>query len=493
MKVLLVTGQQMEARVRGIAEKFGYDVFVAPVEIASFVKIEHLPRIKGYDLILFPGYTSIDLGEVESVVGIKTAKGPKGVANLEFVLQHIESVELSKTVPACQLLEKKLKSAALADVKSVEVSKVKSKLLKRSGNFSIGSLACGADFPMRVIAEIVDADKTADDEVIKRAKYYIDQGADIIDIGMSGESPERVKGLIKLLRGLRTPLSIDTMISENITAAIESKIDLIMSLDEELIEDLEPTQIPVTIVPGRKHFKDFDEKIIALEKNLEFAKNRGFRQVIADPILEPINFGLTSSISAYAKLGRKDKFPTLMGVGNVTELTDADSVGMNMVLAGIALECGVSLLFTTEASDKTKGSVGELKKASQMMFLTKKRGTLPKDLGIDLLVYKEKRMVEGSPLPDTKTVLAKPGRVNRDPSGDFTIIVDDTNIIAVHTKVGTAQLSVKGENAKDVCETILGLGLISELGHALYLGRELEKAENALRTRRGYIQDEPLF
>ena len=61
--------------------------------------------------------------------------------------------------------------------------------------------------------------------------------------------------------------------------------------------------------------------------------------------------GFTRSLSGFKKFG----CPVFFGAGNVVELLDADSVGMNALLAGIAAEVGASVIFTSEHSDKTKG------------------------------------------------------------------------------------------------------------------------------------------
>jgi dihydropteroate synthase-like protein len=482
----------MEKRVKEIADNFGHSVFAGPVEIASFVKAEHLQVIKGYNLILMPGYTTEDLDKIERVTKIRTVKGPKEIGNLEVVLENLDSIELSKTTAACEQLETQVRSRALSRVQKVNSADVKAELLKKPGNFSIGSLATGIDFPMRVVAEIVGADKRTDEEVLKLAKYYIDQGADIIDIGISKESPTKVKDLINILRSLKVPLSIDTMEYENIKAAIASKIDLIISLDESLIKSLPATDIPVVVVPGRKRFNDYHEKLKAIKENVELAKKKSFTHVIADPILEPINYGLSDSICAYRELNQRFEAPMLMGVGNVTELTDADSIGINAVLAGMAMECGVSLLFTTEASNKTRRSVKELKRASYIMFLAKQGKTTPKDLGLDLLVYKEKRRTSNIPSIKTKTISAKRGSPSKDSRGDFQITVDN-KIIATHFKDGKADTAIIGDNSRDICDTILRMALVTELSHALYLGRELQKAEIALKTGRSYVQDAPML
>ena len=88
---------------------------------------------------------------------------------------------------------------------------------------------------------------------------------------------------------------------------------------------------------------------------------------------------------------RNPNVPLFVGVSNVTELFDADSVGVNALLARLSSEVGASILLATEKSNKAKGTVTEEVAAAKMMFLAKKRGSVPKDLGIDLLILKDKR------------------------------------------------------------------------------------------------------
>jgi len=56
----------------------------------------------------------------------------------------------------------------------------------------------------------------------------------------------------------------------------------------------------------------------------------------------------------------------------VTELIDADSIGIHSILASIATELDASILFTPEFSHKAHDSVNELKTASMMMILAEK-------------------------------------------------------------------------------------------------------------------------
>jgi len=52
---------------------------------------------------------------------------------------------------------------------------------------------------------------------------------------------------------------------------------------------------------------------------------------------------------------------------------------------------------------------------------------------------------------------------------------------------------IRGKTAEEICDEIIERGLISDIEHAAYVGRELQKAEIALRTGRSYLQEKELF
>ena len=56
----------------------------------------------------------------------------------------------------------------------------------------------------------------------------------------------------------------------------------------------------------------------------------------------------------------------------------------------MAMELGASVIFASEHSDKTFGSIREMRRATEMMALTADRH-FPKDLGIDLLGYSKRK------------------------------------------------------------------------------------------------------
>ncbi|MDP6459281.1 MAG: DUF4346 domain-containing protein, partial [Candidatus Hydrothermarchaeota archaeon] len=327
----------------------------------------------------------------------------------------------------------------------------------------------------------------------RMAKYYIREGADIIDIGMNEENPERVGELINMLRPLDVPLSIDTMEAGNIQSALDDEIDLVLSFDHDLLMKFSGVSTPCVIIPKKGNIPSSpEERLRLMEENMELARRRGFKNPIADLVLHPANLGLVDSLTAYKRYADEHDAPVLMGIGNVTELMDADSPGINALLCAAAVECRASLLFTTEAGDKTAGSVRELSTAVKMMYISARRKSVPANLGIDLLILKEKKIkrdaLDKNAIMNIKKIKAASKKtVYMDEKGYFKIFVDE-KINCIHYYKNTPHLSIEGKNAKEICDTIHNLGLISELDHALYLGRELTKAEEALIYRRSYQQ-----
>jgi len=152
-------------------------------------------------------------------------------------------------------------------------------------------------------------------------------------------------------------------------------------------------------------------------------------------------------------------------------------------------------LFTPEYSDKAYGSVSELRTASMMMMLAGERGSAPKDLGIDLLAAKEKRRREFAKMPEAPEISKAIEQWHIDPAGSFKIDITKEKIHNGHCLPGkivaaNKNKSIVGETAKEVLDTIIGLGMVSRLDHAAYLGRELMRAELALKFNRSYSQDD---
>ncbi len=467
MKVLVVTGKLAEKTVR---EVVNCDVYVADVDVAAFITPKHLENLdlSSYDLVLVPGLTAgNDWKRLEEEKGVKIRLGPIHAYDLKFVLRVIDEVELSHEVPACKLIESVKAEEVVREVDEIE-----------DCVFEVNGLKIGGNTRMKVVAEIVDATRLENEALVEKIEYYLEEGADIIDLGIPLEfDSEDVRRVVKVAKDLCDVVSVDTFSVSAIKTGVEAGADMIMSLSVENLRAIDYVKDKVVVVV---------ERDVGLLKNLvELAKTKT-EKVVADPVLDfP---GIVESLARYRAYRSLDPLtPLLFGAGNVTELFDADSVGMNALLCQMAEEVGASLIFTTEASDKTRGSVKELKTAVYMTKGAKIRRTPPKDLGFNLLVLKEKRKLPEGEFPEKFVEAVEEKRFVRDPLGDFRIWLSNGYIICSHEK-----LNVVGKNAKEIVDTILRENLVSRLDHAAYLGRELKKAEIALKLGKNYVQDREL-
>ena len=413
MKVLIVTAKLASTLVKREAAKSKHDIRVHVVNtpIAAFLTPKKIVwelenhdingvsnegssdkykdlhdkfDLKSYDIILTPGLIRKDVKYITDKTGVATYKGPTNAADLGIVLEMIDELELSSTVPADKLIEEELRKHAILFIENFEQNKENNKrLLKKPENILVGNLPVGQDFPMRVLAEIANAPILTDSELLTRAEYFVRSGADMVDIGMvAGETlDERIPDMVNMLKdNLDVAVSIDSLNPVEIKSAVESGVDMVLSLDhgnyEEVIPYLEDKNIPAVILPTdfSKNWvpETVDDRVKSIE---ELRKKCKKIDVLADLILDPINSSsIVDSILACHKFKEKNREPVFFGVGNVTELLDSDSVGVNALLGGIAMELGASVLFTPEESGKTIGSVKELSITSDMMFLAKNRG-----------------------------------------------------------------------------------------------------------------------
>ena len=115
------------------------------------------------------------------------------------------------------------------------------------------------------------------------------------------------------------------------------------------------------------------------------------RPFIADPILDPIHFGFAASIARYHELRRRRPVEMMMGTGNLTELTDADSLGVTALLVGMCSELAVRNVLVVHVSSHTRRTVEEHDAARRMMFAAKADSALPKGYGRRLLALHDKR------------------------------------------------------------------------------------------------------
>ncbi len=478
MRILLVTGRLAYPVVQELAEGKA-DVLLLDVEIAAFTTARMLERAVAdktgdYGLILVSGLVASDLSGLERKLGVKIRLGPRHAFDIPLALAYAGELEFSHKVPADELLAGVKRESALREIEEIEASSSCAFLLK--------GVKIGGNSIMKVVGEVGDATKLSDVDLVKKIESF--GAADIIDLGVPLESSEdAVRHAVSVARRTTTrPISVDSLVPEYIRAGVEEGASLVMSLSGSNMEEAGPLVAEkgaaAIVIPD-------GESLDGLSANIAKARDIGIRNILADPILPPVNYGFVEAVARCREFRRGEPgVPMFFGAGNVTEQMDADSIGMNALLAGIAMELGASALFTTESGHKTVDSVSELKAACRMMALAKRRKGVPKDLGIDLLVIKEKRARRD--IVQLSTIIpAKRHEWKLDPAGSFNIFIEDGKIYARNGDV-----TVMGEDAQSIVDTLADMGLVSMLDHAGYLGKELEKAELALRFRRSYLQDD---
>src|ERR671915_198642 len=205
---------------------------------------------------------------------------------------------------------------------------------------------------IRVFAEINHVPRLSRDRTLELAGYYRDAGADVIDLGLSLGSRwlEEGPAVIADLRERGFALSIDTMDPEEILMADEAGVDYVLSLNgsnRDLAERLRATPV---LIP------DTPEDLDSLEATIAHLESLG-KPYLVDPIIEPIGIGFAASLGRYLEVRRRHPAAAmLMGIGNLTELTEADSTGVTALLIGFCQELGIRNVLTTEVIDWAHGA-----------------------------------------------------------------------------------------------------------------------------------------
>ena len=509
MRIVLATGRKAEGMVRDAVRtaevtRISCEVLTQDLDIAAFSTPKTLRNALEQsggaqkldcDLILVSGFCKADFSGLEDEIAIPIRLGPRHAYDIGEALRVAKDTEFSPHIPAEVFLAENRKERVKHQLYELESSVREI--------FSLKRVKIGGGARMKVCAELVDATLMKAEEIERTIEYFQESGADILDIGLHiGARPEEVRKTVKTARTFapNVPLSIDTLDAQLIHAGIETGVDMVLSLNSETIsevgEEVGAHDVAAVVIPDSRA----PEKNESLVANIKMAEEYGVKRIIADPVLNPIGYGIAESLYNYYRFRLQDtRTPLFFGVGNAVELMDADSVGINATLAGIASELNADILFTPEYSDKARGSVRELRAASEMMLLSRARNSAPKDLGIDLLILKEKRRKPVIEIQDDGLISAEKSETwELDPKGCFRIALCEIEakdertrkICAFHSPSGKR---IIGTAAQEIMDTILRLNLVSLLEHVSYLSRELTKAELALQLNRSYEQDEAIF
>ncbi len=507
-KILILTGELAFASVKKFTEeiKDKVEIYKLPISIAAFASPENIKKalmdfdLSKYEYVLCPGLMRGDLKSLESELHQKILKGPRYSYDIPEAIKRPELLSPKKAADKIFLEKEMKKLEGLAQKKIDE----KSFLIGKSEK----AVYIGVNSYPVILAEIVDAPKLSTIQIIRKAKNYISQGADVIDVGaiVGQENSRKIKEIIKSLKQdpiiSKIPISIDSLNPAEIEVGVEAGADLVLSLDEGNIKDLSniDKNVGVVVLPTnvRNGFmpQGVEQRVEHLIKNIKLAEKVGFKKILADPLLEaPISPGLFNSLKAYDIFRKLSSEISLMfGIGNVVELIDADGLGINAIFACLAFELKVSAFLTTEYSVKTRGTVSELSQSIKLAYLANKRQMVPKDLPITNLKAKSKTDIQYEPpLEKVKIIEVRkePESYEPDSKGFFRIWVnhEKSRIFVAHYEEEIINVAFSGTSAESIGKIILGKNLISSNAHALYLGRELEKAEICLELGKSYAQD----
>jgi dihydropteroate synthase-like protein len=200
-----------------------------------------------------------------------------------------------------------------------------------------------------------------------------------------------------------------------------------------------------------------------------------------DPILEPIGFGFAASLGRYIEARRR--FPgdeIMMGVGNLTELTDADTAGINVLLAGFCQELGIRSVLTTEVINWARSAVKEFDLARRLVFHAVREKVLPKRLEPNLVMLRDPKLYEQG--EEALNELA--ARVT---DRNYRVFAERGEI---HVLNGSVYL--RGSDPFELFSRLAASDPKLDAAHAFYLGYEFAKAVTALTLGKNYSQDQAL-
>ena len=430
--ILFLTGKLAEKQLRAILEKmqpkFRYTVHQLGVKVAALMTADMIGRrltdTYGADRIIVPGRCRGDLEKLSKDKGLPIERGPDELKDLPQYFGH---------------------AAHKPDLSRYQV---------------------------RIFAEIVDAPNLSIDAAIDRAHYYRHNGADVIDIGCLPSTPfPHMEDLIRALKREGYRVSIDSLNADDLLKGAKAGADFMLSLHESTLWVADEVEAIPILIP-EKH-----EDLNSLERSIEVmqSKNRAF---IVDPILDPLHFGFTDSIVRYHDVRKRHPdIEIMMGIGNITELTHADTIGMNALLLGICSELNINQILATEVSRHACRAVKEADLARRIMLAAREHNTLPKHIDPGLMA-----LHETSPFPYSFEEISELASEIKDPSYRIQISSKGMHIF---NRDGL-------HSAADPFDLFPKLGVENDGGHAFYLGVELARAEIAWRLGKRYTQDEPL-
>ncbi|OYP37997.1 DUF6513 domain-containing protein [Rhodopirellula sp. MGV] len=332
-------------------------------------------------------------------------------------------------------------------------------------------------YDIEIIAEINHAPRQNVAEVLAIAKRLVADGADRIDIGCDPASPtRRIGDYVAALVDEGIRVSIDTFDPMEARLAIDAGATLVLSVNSSNRHLAKDWGTEVVVIP------DSPSNLDSLDATVEFLSRQNVPMRL-DPILEPIGAGLADSLMRYWDTRRRyPELPMMMGIGNLTELSDVDSAGVNLILLGICQELRIESVLTTQVINWAQTSVRECDAARRLVHASVQRGTPPKNMSDALVMLRDSRQTPFS--PEMFEELAQTIKDN-----NYRLFAQDGLLHLV-----TRKLHLSDPDAFLLFDQLLRQPISDNVdaGHAFYLGYELAKATIALQLGKQYNQDRAL-
>jgi dihydropteroate synthase-like protein len=438
MHIHFVTGRLAEHSLRRVAAElaagagFSYSIDVLPITVAALMTPAWIARHwrvpPEATRVMIPGYCDGDLAGLADAAGVPVERGPRDLRELPAVFGQ---------------------ASATAEY----------------GGYDI-----------EILAEINHAPRLSLVEIMAQAARLRDDGADVIDIGCDpGAAWSGVAETVRALVADGHRVSIDSMNPAEIEPAARAGAELALSVDRTNRSAAVDWGIEVVVIPDKPGTME------GLDETIEYLASRRVRLRI-DPVIEPIGFGFAASLGRYLEVRRK--YPDaelLMGIGNLTELTDADSAAINVLLLGFCQELGIRSVLTTQVINWARSSVRECDLARRLVFHAVQSRGLPKHVEPRLVLLRDSKLLTygreeferlATQIKDHNyRIFAEDGEVH--------LVSEGTHLSAADPFLLFEQMAARRPANLDA-------------SHAFYLGFEMAKALTALTLSKNYRQDEAL-
>lgn len=444
----LVTGRLAEHALRTEVERlsaslgFSYTIDVLPITVAALMTpgwvAKHIRIPPAATRVILPGYCDGDLTPVAAMSPVPMERGPRDLRLLEEYLSG------------------------------------KQRTRENYGQYDI-----------EIVAEINHAPRLELADILRQAKSLRQDGADVIDVGCDpGEPWSGVSDCVKALKDLGLRVSIDSLNPAEIAPAVRAGAELVLSVNRSNREAARDWGCEVVVIP------DDIPSLGGLEESIDYLASAGVRMRI-DPVLEPIGCGFAESLQRYHRV--RQMYPDaemLMGIGNLTELSDVDSAGVNLLLLGVCQELGIRSVLTTQVINWARTSVRECDVGRRLVYAAVQSKTPPKNIDPRLVMLRDPKVVNFG-----TAALQQLADQIRDRS--YRIFAEEGEVHLIG-----ADLHLHADDPFLVFERLLHPGFGGaddkhppaeiDASHAFYLGFEMAKALTALTLGKQYRQDEAL-